>query len=208
MDQQAIVFRQATEQDQQAIRALVHGERLNPIGIKWPNFLVAAIGDRIVGAAQIRKHSDGSRELGSLVVAKERRGQGIASRMIDALLSEDREPIWLITPESLAKVYARWNFEQIEPSAAPVKVRFNYRMGNLARILKAAGQKVPGSKPILEINPDHAIVQRLQPGDGQFDAWAGLLYDQALLAEGGQLDDPAGYMRRSNDLMLSLVNRS
>ena len=80
--------------------------------------------------------------------------------------------------------------------------------GNLARILKAAGQKVPGSKPILEINPDHAIVQRLQPGDGQFDAWAGLLYDQALLAEGGQLDDPAGYVRRSNDLMLSLVNRS
>ena len=80
--------------------------------------------------------------------------------------------------------------------------------GNLARILKAAGQKVPLSKPILEINPDHAIVQRLQPGDAQFDAWAGLLYDQALLAEGGQLDDPAGYVRRSNDLMLSLVSRS
>jgi molecular chaperone HtpG len=77
--------------------------------------------------------------------------------------------------------------------------------GNLARILKAAGQKVPAAKPILEINPEHAIVRRLQPGEDPFDAWAGLLFDQALLAEGGQLDDPAGFVRRSNELMLSLA---
>jgi molecular chaperone HtpG len=77
--------------------------------------------------------------------------------------------------------------------------------GNLARILKAAGQKVPASRPILEVNPEHAIVARLQPGDVRFDAWAGLLFDQALLAEGGQLDDPAGFVRRTNDLMLSLA---
>jgi molecular chaperone HtpG len=77
--------------------------------------------------------------------------------------------------------------------------------GNLVRILKAAGQKVPDSKPILEVNPEHAIVARLQRGDARFDAWAGLLFDQALLAEGGQLEDPAGFVRRTNDLMLSLV---
>jgi molecular chaperone HtpG len=77
--------------------------------------------------------------------------------------------------------------------------------GNLARILKAAGQQVPASKPILEINPEHAIVRRLRPGEDPFDAWAGLLFDQALLAEGGQLDDPAGFVRRSNELMLSLA---
>ena len=79
--------------------------------------------------------------------------------------------------------------------------------GNLARILKAAGQKVPQAKPILEINPEHAIVKRLAPGDAQLDAWAGLLFDQALLAEGGQLDDPAGFVRRTNELMLSLQPR-
>jgi len=62
-----------------------------------------------------------------------------------------------------------------------------------------------GAKPILEINPDHSIVKRLQPGDAAFAEWAGLLFDQAVLAEGGQLDDPAGFVRRSNDLMLSLV---
>jgi molecular chaperone HtpG len=77
--------------------------------------------------------------------------------------------------------------------------------GNLARILKAAGQKVPLAKPILEINPGHAIVKRLQPGDERFADWAGLLYDQALLAEGGQLEDPAEFVKRSNELMLSLA---
>ncbi len=135
MDQQAIGFRRATEHDRPAIKALMRGERVNPTGINWPNFLVAAKADRIVGAAQIRHHSDGSRELGSLVVAKDVRGYGIASRLIDTLLADEREPIWMITPEAHASVYARWGFEPIEPSAAPVKVRFNWRIGSLARIV-------------------------------------------------------------------------
>jgi molecular chaperone HtpG len=77
---------------------------------------------------------------------------------------------------------------------------------NLARILKAAGQKVPSSKPILEINPEHAIVLRLKPGDARFADWAHLLFDQALLAEGGQLEDPAEFVKRSNELFLSLCS--
>ncbi|HEX7052497.1 MAG TPA: molecular chaperone HtpG [Burkholderiales bacterium] len=75
--------------------------------------------------------------------------------------------------------------------------------GNLARILKAAGQKVPGAKPILEVNPGHALVKRLAPSDSRFADWASLLYEQALLAEGGQLDDPAGFVKRTNSLLLS-----
>jgi molecular chaperone HtpG len=80
--------------------------------------------------------------------------------------------------------------------------------GNLARILKAAGQKVPEAKPILEINPAHAMVARLAPEDVRLPEWAGLLYEQALLAEGGQLEDPAGFVRRSNALMLALAEKS
>ena len=81
-----------------------------------------------------------------------------------------------------------------------------HEMGaNLARILKAVGQKVPPTKPILEINPQHAIVKRLAPGDERFADWASLLFEQALLAEGGQLEDPARFVRRSNELMLSLA---
>jgi molecular chaperone HtpG len=77
--------------------------------------------------------------------------------------------------------------------------------GNLARILRAAGQKVPASKPILEVNPNHSMVKRLKPGQDRFADWASLLYDQALLAEGGQLEDPAGFVKRSNELMLGLA---
>jgi molecular chaperone HtpG len=79
---------------------------------------------------------------------------------------------------------------------------------NLVRMLKAAGQKIPEMRPILEINPDHPIVQRLQPTDERFGDWAHLLFDQALLAEGGQLEDPAEFVRRSNELMLSLGTAS
>ena len=76
--------------------------------------------------------------------------------------------------------------------------------GNLARLLKAAGQKVPDSKPILEINPEHPVVQRLKYGEKRFDDWSAVLFDQALLAEGGQLDDPAAFVRRVNALLLEM----
>ena len=76
--------------------------------------------------------------------------------------------------------------------------------GNLARILKAAGQKAPDTKPILEINPKHPALQRLKYEETRFDDWANLLLEQATLAEGGTLDDPAGFVKRINDLMLAL----
>jgi molecular chaperone HtpG len=75
---------------------------------------------------------------------------------------------------------------------------------NLARLLKAAGQPGPGSKPILEINPKHPVVLRLVDEEKKFDDWAAVLLDQALLAEGGQLDDPAAFVRRINQLMLEM----
>jgi molecular chaperone HtpG len=76
--------------------------------------------------------------------------------------------------------------------------------GNLARLMKAAGQKAPNSQPILEINPKHPVVLRLKYEDRKFDDWAAVIFDQALLAEGGQLDDPAGFVKRINQLMLEM----
>ena len=76
--------------------------------------------------------------------------------------------------------------------------------GNLARLLKAAGQKAPDAAPILEINPAHPLVLHLKDADAKFDDWASVLLDQALLAEGGQLDDPATFVKRINQLMLDL----
>ena len=79
--------------------------------------------------------------------------------------------------------------------------------GNLARILKAAGQKAPEMKPILEINPKHPAVQRLKYEETRFDDWANLLLEQATLAEGGTLDDPAGFVKRINELMMALSGK-
>ena len=81
---------------------------------------------------------------------------------------------------------------------------------NLERLLKAAGQKVAGVKPILEINPHHPIVQGLkyESDETRFGDWSHILFDQALLAEGGQLDDPASFVKRLNELMLALAGGS
>jgi molecular chaperone HtpG len=77
--------------------------------------------------------------------------------------------------------------------------------GNLLRMLKAAGQHAPESKPILEINPNHPLVTRLkyQDAGSQFNDWAHILFDQALLAEGGSLSDPATFVKRLNDMLLN-----
>ena len=77
--------------------------------------------------------------------------------------------------------------------------------GNLERLLKTVGQKAPAAVPILEINPHHALIKRLQSEpDARLGDWANVLFDQALLAEGAQLEDPAGFVRRVNALMLEL----
>ena len=77
---------------------------------------------------------------------------------------------------------------------------------NLERMLKAAGQQVPSSTPILEINTRHPILQRLEneSDDGRFADWSTILFDQATLADGGTLEDPSSFVKRLNGLMLTL----
>lgn len=81
---------------------------------------------------------------------------------------------------------------------------------NLERMLKEAGQAVPPVQPVMEINPRHPIVERLkdETDDQRFSDWTHILFDQALLAEGGQLDDPAGFVKRLNKLMLAMAGGS
>ena len=76
---------------------------------------------------------------------------------------------------------------------------------HLERLLKASGQAVQGSRPVLEINPEHPIIRRLEQcgQGGDFDDWSAILFDQAVLSEGGQLQDPAGFVQRLNRLMLN-----
>ena len=77
--------------------------------------------------------------------------------------------------------------------------------GHLARLLKQAGQSAPNSQPVLEVNAEHALVKKLAAlpeGAAQFDDLAQVLFDNALLAEGGQLDDPAAHVKRIQALIL------
>jgi len=76
---------------------------------------------------------------------------------------------------------------------------------HLERILKQAGQEVPSTEPILEINPEHPLIRRLDgEEDGEtFNDWSAVLLDQAVLAEGGQLEDPATFVKRLNALLLA-----
>jgi molecular chaperone HtpG len=93
-------------------------------------------------------------------------------------------------------------------SPACVVVEEGDMSAHLARLLKQAGQAAPVTLPTLEVNPDHALVKKLQSlatvseAEGRFGELAQVLFDQALLAEGGQLEDPAAYVRRVNALLL------
>jgi molecular chaperone HtpG len=86
-------------------------------------------------------------------------------------------------------------------SPACIVVEEGDMSAHLARLLKQAGQSAPAGKPILEVNPAHALVRRLESEGERFDDLAHILFDQALLAEGGQLEDPAGYVQRVNRLL-------
>lgn len=130
-----LLIRPAAAPDQVAITRLVHSERLNPHGLAWANFVVAVAGDELVGAVQMRQHPEGSRELGSLVVVAAHRGQGIAGRLIAALLARHPGTVHLITRHSNARHYRAWDFEPIAICDAPRSVRCHRLLGQAASVL-------------------------------------------------------------------------
>ena len=79
---------------------------------------------------------------------------------------------------------------------------------HMEQILKASGQSLPDSKPILEINPDHPIVKKIdnEANEDLFADWSHIIFDQALLSEGGQLDDPATFVHKLNTLIVTLAD--
>ncbi|PVZ64976.1 molecular chaperone HtpG [Pelagibaculum spongiae] len=94
--------------------------------------------------------------------------------------------------------------ERLTDSPACLVADENSMTSQMERLMRSAGQEMPKSKPILEINPDHPLVSRLQDetDDAVMGEWAQLLLGQATLAEGGHLDDPAGFVRRMNQMLM------
>jgi molecular chaperone HtpG len=81
---------------------------------------------------------------------------------------------------------------------------------HMQQLLKQAGHELPSTKPVLEVNPTHPILDLMdkEQDDERFNDWAHLLLDQALLADGGQLDDSAGFVKRMNEMFLALTSQS
>jgi N-acetylglutamate synthase-like GNAT family acetyltransferase len=152
-----VSIRPATENDQPQIVALARGERIKPFGLDWPNFVVAEQSGRLVGAVQLRRHGDGSLELGSLVVAGALRKQGIAGKMIERRLEGATGRIMMITGRRYADHYKRWGFVRIAPSAAPRSIRLHYWAGHF-------GGRVASILQCRAFNP-LAVLDRAAPAE-------------------------------------------
>jgi len=154
---EAIEVRAAAKEDERAIKLLVRGERLNPLGLRWSRFLVATDNSGIVGAVQLREHFDGSRELGSLVVRKDARGKGVATRLIDALLLTASSRVFMITGAPFAQHYERWGFQRLEPANAPAPVCRNYRFRRFGGALAFLVGRRP-NRPVVLVRAAPALL--------------------------------------------------
>ena len=113
--QPSLTYRPAQASDEAAIKALIRAVNINPMGLKWPRFLVAvAENGELIGCGQIKSHRDGSRELASIAVQKAYRRQGIAAEIIHRLLADEPPPVWLTCMDRLVPFYEQFGFVEVK----------------------------------------------------------------------------------------------
>jgi N-acetylglutamate synthase-like GNAT family acetyltransferase len=112
-----VTIRPATEADQPTIRRMVREAGINPMNLRWPNFLVAEESGAVVGIGQVKTHGDGSRELASMVVVPGRRGQGIGAALIERLIALHPDTaLHLTCRKDLVGYYERFGFRRVPVS--------------------------------------------------------------------------------------------
>ncbi|MBL4638832.1 MAG: molecular chaperone HtpG [Proteobacteria bacterium] len=148
---------------------------------------------------QLQSVAKGDLDLGELDDKEEKKAQEETDKNFEDLVSRVKENLG----DQVKDVRIT---HRLTDSPACLVVDDTDMSANLERMLKAAGQEVGGTKPIFELNPDHPMVVRLkdEKDDARFADWSSILFDQATLAEGGQLEDPASYVKRLNELLLTL----
>jgi len=116
-----ITLRPATAADQKQIVAIIRAAQINPLGLKWPNFVLAVEAETgaIVGTGQIKAHADGSRELASIAVIPAYQRRGIAHQIIEHLITEYRrichaDPLYLTCMSTLGPFYEQFGFRSLE----------------------------------------------------------------------------------------------
>ena len=140
------------------------------------------------GEIDLDQDEDAKKELEE----KSKQSEGLTKRMKEALSDRVEE----------VRVTSR-----LTTSPACIVLNDHDMAMHMQRLLKEAGHELPGSKPILEINPDHPIVKKLEneTADDQFGKLSTFLFDQAILAEGGQLDDPASFVHQLNEMLVTIA---
>jgi len=119
----SILIRAATAADQRTITAMVRAERLNPLHLDWPRFIVAEARGQVVGIGQIKVLGDGTRELASLVTAPTHQGLGIGSALVHTLQSIATSPLYLRCATHNVTFYERFGFADLAPGAMPPDLR-------------------------------------------------------------------------------------
>lgn len=150
---------------------------------------------------QFQDVGKGELDLGKLDTEEEKQAQ--------EKIAEEKKPLLERVKTALGEQISEARItHRLTDSPACVVVGEHDMGAQMRRILEAAGQKVPDSKPIFELNPEHPLVKKLEQeaADARFADLANILFDQANLAEGAQLQDPAAYVARLNKLLLELSN--
>lgn len=151
----AISLRPANPTDAGSLRRLVWRARINPFGLRWQHFIVACAPDgRVVGCGQVRIHADGARELASIAVQPDWQHQGVATAIIQRLLAEHTEALYLMCRTSLGPFYHRFDFRAIEEAQMPPHFRRLSRLARWLNRLRADGSgllvmKRPGNGKVL-----------------------------------------------------------
>lgn len=134
-----IILRPATPADQKCIEYVIHAAQINPIDLKWQHFTLAVddVSGETVGTVQIKRHRDGSRELASLAVIPEWRGQGLARRLIEYRLARTPGTLYLTCRSSLGGLYAKFGFRPIrEEEMTPYFRRLSKIVGVLRPLMR------------------------------------------------------------------------
>jgi N-acetylglutamate synthase-like GNAT family acetyltransferase len=138
------VIRPATAADQEAIVHIIREVQINPMDLKWPNFLLAvddATG-AVVATGQIKKHGDGSYELASIGTLPAYRGRGLAHQIIEQLLLKHRSVLYLTCMDNMEGLYQQFGFRTIPPDEMPPYFRRMARLARTMLFLSRRGQRL------------------------------------------------------------------
>lgn len=142
-NRQTIEIRPALEAESALIKDLINEVGINPMGLDWKRFLVAANQDgRVVACGQVKPHGEEIRELASIAVTAEYRGRGLARAIIEELLRVHSKPLYLMCLAYNAAMYEKFGFRVLEAAEFPRYFSRIKKVFDLANIFRKAGEKL------------------------------------------------------------------